>query len=36
MLNKLQMLVNKNSLTKLLINRYNSLRFIKSKNKQIN
>ncbi len=36
MLNRLQMFINKSSLTKLLINKYNSLRFIKLKNKRIN
>ncbi len=36
MLNKLQISINKNNLTKLLINKYNSFQSIKSKDKQIN
>jgi len=36
MLDKLQMSINKSNLTKLSINEYNSFRFAKSKNKQIN
>jgi len=35
MLNRLQILVNKSNLIKLLINKYNSLRFIKLKNERI-
>ncbi len=36
MFNKLQMFINKSNLTKLLINEYNSFRFIKLEDERIN
>ncbi len=36
MFNRLQMLINKSSLTKLSINKYDSLRFVELEDEQIN